>query len=219
MATDSSYTVGLTGAPSGGATGTNIIRSTQLKSLACSITEPAGMDLTREGKRFALCIVGAITGIAPIQTLGAQVAAFSFTNTSSTATMFFQELGMVLESGTAGTTGNCVYACHFTLPTSTGTYAGTTVVNLNGGTTASTTLACEADTTVTTPAAVGWFPVAWDSQVASAIGSCSLVNQHVNGKLALQPGKSLGLCTVGATGSTPLFAPYASWTEEASTCG
>jgi hypothetical protein len=213
------YLVGLGATVSGGSTGNIVARMTQNKALSVSITEEGGHDLTREGKRFILGIVGAITGQAPIQTLGLQVAAFGISNVSTTQTMFIDAIGMVLESGTAGTTGNCVYASHYTAPVSSGTFAGTGVVNANGGTTTSTALAMEVAKTITTPAASVWFPVAWDSQVASAIGSCSLVNDHVRGRLCIQPGKSLGLQTVGATGTTPLFAPYLSWTEESSSNG
>lgn len=214
------YTVGLSQDPGGGATGTITARMTQLKSLAVSVTEGVGQDLTREGKRFFLCIVGAITGIAPIQTLGAQVAAFGLTNTSTTKTMFIDEIGMVLESGTAGATGNIVQCTHFTAPAQVGTYAGLTVVNANGGTTSSTALATGASVTITNPAASGWFPVAETTDAASvAIASLAIVNRSVNGRIAIQPGKSLGIHVGGAAGTTPLFAPYMSWTEEASTLG
>jgi hypothetical protein len=184
-----------------------------------SISEPDGLDMTREGRRFILGIVGAITGIAPIQTLGLQAAAFGLTNTSTTRTLWIDAIGMVLESGTAGTTGNCVYATHFTAPAQAGTYAGLGVVNANGGSTASSSLATGASVTITNPAASVWFPVAWDSQVASAIGSLALVNQSIGGRICIQPGKSLGLCVVGATGTSPLFAPYMSWVELESTNG
>ncbi len=213
------YIVGLGASVSGGSSGQITARMTQNKALSVSITEEGGHDLTREGKRFILGIVGAITGVAPIQTLGLQVAAFGISNVSTTQTMFFDSIGMVLESGTAGTTGNCVYGTFYTAPVSSGTFAGTAVVNANSGSTASTAIAMEASKTITTPAASTWFPIAWDSQVASAIGSCSLVNDHIRGRIALQPGKSLGLHVGGAAGSSPLFAPYLSWTEEPAVCG
>lgn len=217
---DQTYVVGILQAPIGGATGTITARMTQLKSLAVSVTEDAGMDLTREGKRFILGIVGAITGIAPIQTLGLQVAAFGLSNTSTTNTMFIDSIGMVLESGTAGATGNQVSCTHFTAPVQAGTYAGLGVVNANGGATASTALATGSSVTITTPAASVWFPVGGTlDSAAVAIGSLALVNWNVNGRLCIQPGRSLGIHVTGATGSTPLFAPYMSWSEEASTIG
>lgn len=214
------FLVGLSQAPTGGAAGTITGRMTQLKSLAVSITEDIGYDLTREGKRFILGIVGAITGIAPIQTLGAQVAAFGLSNVSTTQTIFVDAIGMVLESGTAGATGNQVCCTHFTAPAQVGTYAGLGIVNANGGTTSSTALATGASVTITNPAASVWFPVAGTlDSAAVAIGSLALVNWNVAGKIAIQPGRSLGIHVVGATGTTPLFAPYLSWTEETSTLG
>lgn len=220
MSTESMYVLGLTAAPVGGATGTNNIRATQLKSLAVSISEEGGHDLTREGKRFILGVVGAITGIAPIQTLGAQVAAFGLTNTSTTNTMFIDTIGMVLEAGTAGATGNLLQLTHFTAPAQVGTYAGLGVVNANGGTTSSTALATGASVTITNPAASVWFFAANTVDAASvAIGSLAVGNWDVRGRICIQPGKSLGIHVGGAAGTSPLFAPFMSWTEEASTIG
>jgi hypothetical protein len=219
MANDT-YMVGLSQAPEGGATGTITARMSQLKNLCVSISEEAGHDLTREGCRFILGVVGAITGIAPIQTLGAQVAAFGLSNTSTTKTMFVDAIGMVLESGTAGATGNQVSVTHFTAPAQAGTYAGLGVVNANGGTTASTALATGSSVTITNPAASVWWPVANSIDAASvAVGSLAIINNDVRGRIAIQPGKSLGIHVTGAAGTSPLFAPFMSWTEETSDCG
>ncbi len=220
MATESMYVLGLTAAPTGGATGTNNIRSTQLKSMAVAITEDAGYDLTREGKRFFLGVVGAITGIAPIQILGAQVAAFGLSNVSTTTTIFIDTIGMVLESGTAGATGHIVQVTPFTAPAQVGTYAGLGIFNANGGTTASTALATGSAVTITNPAASVWFPIACDEAAnAASVASVAIMNYNVKGRIAIQPGKSLGIHVGGPAGSSPLFAPVMSWTEEISTIG
>jgi hypothetical protein len=214
------YAVGVGAAVTGGNSATIYGRMTQNRALSVSLTEgEGGQDLTRNGSRFTLGVVGAITGIAPIQTLGLQVAAFGFTNLSTTMTMFIDTIGVSLESGTAGTTGNAVYASHYRLPTAAGMHAGMGVVNMNGGTNVSTTVAVQASQTITQPAASIWFPIAWDSQVGSDIGALSLVNDHVRGRICIQPLRSLGICTVGGAGTTPLFAPVLSWTEECCVCG
>lgn len=210
---------GLIGSTQAKQTGTKQISLTETVCQRVSLTEE-GADMTREGKRFLLGIAGAITGIAPIQTLGLQVAAFGITNLSTTKTIWIEHLGMVLEAGTAGTTGNYVYATHFTAPVQAGMYAGLSIVNANGGSTSSTNVAIGASVTITTPAASSWFPIASTPDAASvAIGSLSLVNCDLRGKICIQPGKSLGLCTVGATGTTPLFAPYMMWYEQEANFG
>ncbi len=212
---------------SGGNAGTMYNRMTQNRAVSVSVTEDAGHDLTRNGTRWVLGVVGAITGIAPAQTLGTQTAQWILSNTSPTHTMFIDSIGATLESGTAATDGNCVYASFLQLPISLGLYAGLGVVNANsggGGQTqhkANSALQVKDNAAITLPPATTavWFPVAWQSQKASAIGSCSLVNDHVQGRLAIQPGKSIGLFVVGDGTGTPLFAPYMSWTEEPCACG
>ncbi len=226
---DYSFTVG-TGAVvgSGGNTGTLTQRMTQNRTVSTSVTEDAGHDLTRNGTRWVLGVVGAITGIAPAQTLGTQTAQWVLSNTSPTHTMFIDAIGVVLESATlAGTTGACVYAAFLTLPTSLGLYAGLGVVNSNSGGGGQTqhkhnsALQVKDGVAITLPPATTavWFPVAWHAPIASEIASQSLINDHVGGRLALQPGKSLGLFVASAAGTVPLYAPYMSWTEEPCICG
>ncbi len=226
---DISFLVG-TGAAigSGGNTGTMTARMTQNRAVSVSVTEDGGHDLTRNGTRWILGVVGAITGIAPAQTLGTQTAQWILSNTSPTNTMFIDSLGVTLESGSADATGQCVYACFLQLPVSLGMYAGLGVVNANSSganigaqNKNNASLQVKDNVAITLPPATTavWFPVAWQSQIATAIGSASFINDNIRGRLAIQPGKSLGLFVNGVGTGTPLFAPYMSWTEEPCTCG
>ncbi len=221
------FSIGIGAAVTGGNFGTQTVRMTQNKAMSVSVTEDGGHDLTRNGTRWILGVVGSITGIAPAQTLGTQTAQWVLSNTSPTHTMFIDALGVSLTSGTAGATGGCCYASFFQLPISLGLYAGLGVINANsggGGQTqhkANSALQVKDGVAVTLPPATTtvWFPVAWQSQIASAIASQSLINDHVGGRLAIQPGKSLGLFVASATGTNPLYVPYMSWTEEPCSCG
>lgn len=224
---DISFLVGTGAAVSGGNLGTQTARMTQNKALSVSVTEEAGHDLTRNGNRYILGVVGSITGIAPAQTLGTQTAQWILSNTSPIMTMFIDAIGVSLASGTAGTTGGCVYAAFLQLPISLGLYAGLGVVPANGSGGGgvlhknNSSLQVKDNVAITLPPATTavWFPVAWSSPVASAVGSQSLVNDRVQGRLALQPGKSMGLFVASAAGTLPLYVPYLEWTEEPCACG
>ncbi len=226
---DLSFLVGTSAAVgSGGNLGTITNRMTQNRALSVSVTEDGCHDLTRNGTRWILGVVGSVTGIAPAQTLGTQTAQWILSNTSTSMTMFIYSIGVSLTSGTAGTTGGCVYATFLQLPISLGMYAGLGVVNANSSGAnigaqpkANAALQVKDNTAITLPPATTsvWFPVAWQSPIASAIASQSLVNDNVKGRLAIQPGKSIGLFVASAAGSTPLYVPYMEWTEEPCTCG
>jgi hypothetical protein len=192
---------------------------TQLGSVAVSVTEPEGQDLTRAGSRFCIGRVSAVTGIAPVQAQATTAAQWALFNTSLTKTMFFDMLGMLLDSGVGGATGISVHAAFFTLPAQTGFASGLAAQNLNGGTTSSA-MAIKSAVTVTTPAAPAWFPVAKESSaVTPGILGTAVANWEIRGRLALPPNTGLGLITYGAAGTSPLYGPIAQWTELASNLG
>jgi hypothetical protein len=214
--------VGLAESPQHSQTGQVTISLTQEKAVRVSNTEDFGMDACRNGSLQYLGIFNnAVTGIAPLQVIPSAVAMWAITNTSTTAYMWVVELGVVLVSGTAGATGNCVYVCPFTAPAQTGLATGMAVVNANGGTTATTTLSVKSSVTITTPAtSATWYPIAQtDSAASVAVASLSIINRNVGGRICIQPGKSIGIHVSGATGTTPLFAPYLAWLETTATTG
>lgn len=202
------------------ATGEVVLRGTQTKCLGVSITEPEGIDLTREGRRFAIARSAGVTGIAPVQAQATTAAQWTLFNTSSTKTCFFDMLGVVLDSGVGGATGHTVYAADFTTPVQTGLATGLSAINMNGGASASTVLAIKSAVTVTAPAAPFWFPVAQlPSGVTPGILGTTIANWEIRGRIALQPGHGLALYVAGASGTTPLFGPCAQWVEIESSMG
>lgn len=210
----SSYDVG-TQALATKQTGDVIARVTQTGARSVSITEPEGVDMTREGRRFMLGVNAAITGIAPVQTVQTTAAQWAITNpATNTKTAFFDSLGVWLVSGTAGTTGNVVAVAPFTVPAQTSMTTGLAISNCNPLSTLTSALLCKATVTITAPAAPVWTPVAQTlSSASAAILSLTLVSYEVRGRIILPPGASLGINVYGAAGTTPLFAPIASWYE------
>ncbi len=219
MANDT-YIVGIAGTLDTQAVGTATARMTQTKCVGVSITEPEGIDLTREGKRFCIARSAGVTGIAPVQAQVTTAAQWVLWNTSTTKTLFFDMLGMVLDSGVGGATGTSVWAADITAPAQTGLATGLSAVNMSGSATGSTALAIKSGVTVTAPAAPFWYPIA---QVPSAItpgilGSV-IANWEIRGRIALQPLHGLAMITYGAAGTSPLFAPCAQWVELPSNLG
>lgn len=201
------------------ASGAAPIRGTQQKSLAVSITEPDGMDYTRAGKRFFLGRNAAATGIAPVQTQMTTAAQWVIWNTSSTLTMFFDMIGVILDSGVGGATGTTLYVAHFSAPAQTGFATGISAVSANGNSTATSSAAVKSGITITAPAAPTWFPIAnVPSAVTPGILGTTVANYEVRGKIAVQPLRGLGFAVAGAAGTTPLFGPVAEWVEVVSTC-
>ena len=217
------YVTGIAEAPKHSQTGTVTASFTQEKALRISNTEASGMDQVRGGSYHYLGITGgaSVTGQAPLQVIPSATAAFAITNISTTQVIWVMELGMLLESGTAGATGNTVYWCHFTAPAGTTVQAQFATMAGNGGASASSNIAVASNVSITNPAtSATWFPLAQTKDAASvAVASLCMVNREVNGKIAIQPGKSIGLHVSGATGSTPLFAPVMSWLETTATMG
>ncbi len=215
-----SYLTSLAGTLDSLASGEVVQRATQTKCVGVSITEPEGIDLTREGRRFAIARSAAVTGIAPVQAQATTAAQWTLFNTSSTKTCFFDMIGMVLDSGVGGATGHTLYIADFTTPAQTGLATGLSAVNMNGGATASSVLAIKSAVTVTAPAAPFWYPIATaGSNITPGILGTIIANYEVRGRVALQPLHGLAMYMAGAAGTSPLFAPCAQWVEIASNCG
>ena len=195
-------------------------RITQLSTLAVSITEAEGVDLTRAGVRFAITRSAAVTGIAPVQTQATTAAQWVLWNASTTKTCFFDMIGVILDSGVGGATGHVVYAADITAPAQTGLATGLAVSNMSGSTTASSSMAIKSAVTVTAPAAPFWYPVASvPSAITPGILGTAVANWDVKGRIAVQPLHGLALYVAGAAGTTPLFGPVAQWVELASNMG
>jgi hypothetical protein len=217
------YVVGNAQAPQHSQTGTVTASFTQEKALRISNAEYPGMDQCRNGNLYYLGVNGgaSVTGKAPLQTAPQNVAAWVITNTSTTSVAWIVEIGVLLESGTAGATGNTVYGAHCTAPAGTASDANLAIVNANGGTTANSSLVFASNVTITNPATSPiWFPLASTKDAANAaVASLCIVNRDLFGRIAIQPGRSFGIAIGGAAGSTPLFVPVVCWFETTATMG
>lgn len=175
------------------------------------VDQPAA-ELTRAGRRFRIGYTAAPTGIAPVTAIPTTAAQWAITNTSSTLTMTFEELGVHLYSGTAAA-GVCVFACLFSTPAQTGFGTGLSAQNCNFSSSTASAAAIKSGVTVTAPAAPAWFLVAKSDSANTAVGAVAAVNFELKGSVMVPPGKSLGLATLSGTGTSPLFIPVATWTE------
>lgn len=196
------------------------LRMTNFESLAVAQVEPPGVEGNRAGKRFLLGNSAAITGIAPVQALPTTTAQWGIYNGSSTKTLYFEELGVYLTSGTPGV-GGILLACIYQTGTAiVADKAGTSIGPASGipGATAtsqgSATLV-NSGITITAPAAPLWYPVATNPSpnVTAFAASTFLEHRNLQGSISVPPGFALGLAVVAPAGTTPLFAPFGKWLE------
>ncbi len=186
------------------ASGTGALRSTQV--------DPEGYELSRAGRRFHIGINATPTGIAPVQAIATTAAQWALWNSSTTKSLVFESLGMLLASGVAGA-GIVVHACHFTLPASTGANAtGLSAQNTSNSTTASVVI-IKSGVTITTPALPFWYPVATNVNAATAVLSTYVMNMDIRGRIIVPPLQGLGLYVSSPAGTAPLYTPSASWVE------
>jgi hypothetical protein len=189
-------------------------RITHFESLAVGQVEPTGMEMTRAGRRQYLAWNGTgPTGIAPVQTMPTTAAQWAITNNDTVKTYYFKELGAFPFSGTPGV-GGLLLACVFNLPAQTGFATGVAVASGSNSALGSKA-AVKSGVTITAPALPNWFPVAFNppGTAGAGVAGTVILNTEVNGRLAVQPGQSLGLAVLALAGTTPLFLPIAEWIE------
>lgn len=202
------------------AAGTLASRLTGLGSVAISQVEGEGDEMTRAGLRFHLSAQGA-TGIAPVQALPSTAAQWLIYNPGSNpVTAFFDRVGMILASGTAGA-GASVIACIVppafvpsTVPTASA--ANVKIMNANASSVKGSNLIVASGQTLLNAAVGNWFPVALMNPAGTILGQTLMDSGwDIRGKIAVPPGCGLGLCVISPTGTTPLWTPFASWREYA----
>lgn len=189
-------------------------RGTGVGSMAVDQVAPARFEMSRAGRRFLLGNSAAITGIAPVQGLPTTAAQWALFNADAARAVVLEQVGMYLTAGTPGA-GGILLGCLFQLPAQSGAlYAGTAISSASGGGLASKAVLKSA-VTITAPAAPNWFPLASNPSPNAAIfpGSTFLENRALDGAILVPPGWGLGLAVVAPAGTTPLFAPFASWVE------
>ena len=191
------------------------LRLTYNESQAVAQVEASGAELARAGRRFTLGNNAAITGIAPVTALPTTAASFVLWNLDTAKSLFIEEVGMYLTSGTPGVGGVLLVAV--TPPPATAivapTYAGTIISNANPASSKSSLAVVKASATLAV--APCWYPIANndDSNVGAFPGSATLENRNVNGRFIVPPRCGLAMVVLGLAGTTPLWAPFASWYE------
>jgi len=174
--------------------------------------EPDGFELTRAGTRFYCAQSAALTGIAPVQAMPTTAAQWVIWNPSTTKSLVFDKIGLLLISGTAGA-GIVVVAAHVTLPANTTNKSGITIASASASSIASVALV-NSGVTVTSPTAPAWFEVATSGSANTSVHSVSAFNTDVRGRVIVPPLKGLGICALSPAGTSPLFAPIGcSWSE------
>lgn len=192
-------------------------RFTFTESLAVDQVGLPKQEMTRAGRRFFIGYNAAVTGIAPVQALPTTAAQWVLWNADPNMTYFLEELGAVLLSGTPGL-GASLWACLFTAPAQIGALAaGLGVQSASQGGRASKAL-LKSGITITGPTAPNWFRVDESKSGITAAAfstgySNGLVNDRLEGAIAVQPGMGLGLVVMGPAGTTPLYGPTGRWIE------
>jgi hypothetical protein len=172
---------------------------------------------TRAGLRFHLGCLGA-TGIAPVQAVPTTAAQWLLWNPNgNTQTAFIDVLGMTLNSGTAGA-GGSFYVCPVspafapaTVPTVSA--ANALVVNANPVSAHTSRIICVSGQTLLNTVASNWLLTGFMNPAQTVLGQTQMENRDIRGKLVIPPGCGLAFAVISPTGTTPLFAPFASWRE------
>lgn len=202
-----------------GAKGTMAQRGTGLLSLPVAQVEGEGDEATRMGLRFHMSAAGA-TGIAPVQALPTVAAQWLIWNPNgNTQTAFLDMIGALLNSGTAGAGGALLGAivpprfAPATVPTISA--AGVTVNNASPASAKGSNLIVASAQTLVNAVVGSWFTLGVMNPAGTLLGQTQIESRDVRGKLCIPPGCGLALAVISPTGTTPLFAPYASWREYA----
>lgn len=192
-----------------------IARLTNFESLAVAQVEPSGVEMTRSARRYLLGYSAAVTGKANVSTVATTAAQWVIFNNeqASGATYYVEELGVYLTSGTPGV-GGTLWACLYQAPTSSASDTGIAIVQA-GGTTKDSRAVVASAVTITNPAAPVWFPVATNPSpnVTAFAASTYLEHRALAGRIAIPPQYGLGLYVLAPAGTSPLFAPFAMWSE------
>ena len=199
------------------AAGTGAVRLTGLASLAQADVEPQRFEMTRAGLRFDIAF-GAVTGIAPVQTIPTTAAQWFIYNPSTDKSLVVEEVGAVLVSGTAGA-GILVLGAltgpgtnPATLPTANSAAIGAKSRSSGGSNPAksSAAIVVASQTLANNPT---WRCLAMNDNANTAILSVAAINDRVSGALIVPPGHGLALVVTSPAGTTPLYAPHLVWCE------
>ena len=195
-----------------------VVRATGVESLAVAQVESDGQEMTRAGRRFMLGRSAGVTGIPPA-TAFVQTAQWSIYNGDAQKSYVLDHIGAVLVSGTAAVGFTVMAGIILTSSTAgwnTGSNtAGMSVQNCSNGGPNSKAIVRSGLLLITTPAAAStqWATVANCDSANTSVLAVSAINYDLRGQLIIPPGQALAMNVYNGTGTSPLFAPTASWTE------
>lgn len=199
----------------------SLIRATGLQSVAVGQVEASGADMARAGRRFEVGFLSTVTGIAPVQAIPTTAAQWLLYNSSTSKSVFIDEIGAVLVSGTAGAgivlLGGMVApgTLPAAVPTANATGIKTRPTNDGSIVTGRTsTLIIASGQTLAAAPTNGWRILA-KGDTNTAILSTAALNTEVNGEIVLRPGQGLALVVTSPAGTSPLYVPHCVYSEYA----
>jgi len=187
-------------------------RGTQYGSLAVAQFEPDWLELSRAGHRFHGGCQVIANGIAPVTAIPTTTATLCLYNAEQAGgrSYLVEEIAFALGSGTPTAGAALLIAVSngpvATAPTMASNYA---VQSMSAGGKATRAVF---GTAVTLPASSVWRQVGGSQQLAAANVGQSERPYPLRG-LILPPGYGLGIAILSGTGTTPLFAVSAAWSE------
>ncbi len=191
--------------------GTQYLKMSGSGAARVAQTEPLRTELARAGRRFYIGQSAALTGIAPVQAMPTTAAQWVIWNTSLTKSLVFECLGAYTTAGTAGV-GSTVVVANVALPATSTTKAGITIGSSSGSARTSVALV-NSGVTVTSPAAPAWRIIARDNSPDTVALNVMAFDPYLEGSIVVPPLNGLGLCVIAPTGTSPLYAPMATWVE------
>lgn len=186
-------------------------------SVRVSQAEGVGDEATRAGIRFHFqWQANTGTGVAPVQAIPAVAAQwFFYLPPNAGVTAFFDVMGVWLVSGTAGA-GGTLLACvcgpaQIPTPVPQASLPGMWFLNANPASERVSKLILVANQTLT--GNMGFSPLAFMNPANTLLGQTQMEQRNLDGRYCISPGTGLALAVISPVGTTPLFAPYASWRE------
>lgn len=187
------------------------LRMTGNESLAVAQIEPARLDWSRAGYRFAGGLQVIASGIAPVQAIPTTTATLALYNPDREQSLVIERLGFFLGSGTAGA-GATLMVCvteQIAAPV-TANAANYASRSLSGGTATPRALWGAA---VTIPTNAAWIQAQSNFQTAAIAPGQGDSPVDFEGAIIIPPRCALGIAILSGAGTTPLYGVSGIWSE------
>lgn len=190
------------------------LRLTEYASLAVQQVEPAGLELSRAGVRYAGGCQVVANGVAPVQAIPTTSGALCLYNSEPDGgkSIVVESVSVSLASGTPGT-GFALYAGLSqgrlaTAPSAASNYGSAPMGKVGG----KSSIAVWATTFTLAGSPKWWALIAGKTGGASAsVGDGG--TRDLAGRVVIPPGHALGFTVMSPAGTSPLFAIHAEWAE------